>query len=87
MARVYSNTELWAFVNRAETIDQLHVAADFITKLEYLDIDTYCEMMDALAYKEREYHRAVREREIRENTDKYGVYHWTSTHHGRGRRS
>lgn len=81
----FTEQELWAFVNRAETIDQIHIADDFLAKLDYLDIDVYCEMMDALAYKEREYHRAVREREIQAHTDKYGIYHWASTYHGHGR--
>ena len=71
----FTEQELWAFVNRAETIDQIHTADAFLAKLDYLDIDVYCEMMDALAYKEREYHRAQREAERRASTDKYGIYH------------
>jgi len=51
--------ELWAFVNRADTHEKIQIAADFITKQEYLDIDVYNDMMDALAYLSRElYHRA-----------------------------
>ena len=74
----FSENELWAFVNRAETIEQIHIADDFLSKLDYLDIDTYCDMMDALAYKEREYHRLQREAEKKAHTDKYGIYHPTN---------
>jgi len=50
--------ELWAFVNRANTHEKIQIAADFITRQEYLDIDVYDDMMDALAFKSRElYHR------------------------------
>ena len=71
----FTEKELWDFVNRAESIEQIHTADNFLSKLDYLDIDVYCEMMDALAYKEREYHRARREAEKQSTTDKYGIWH------------
>lgn len=58
MKRTYTIEELWAFVNRAETHEQIRQADAFLSKLDYLDADTFDDMMDALAYKSRElYHR------------------------------
>ena len=54
----FSEKELWAFVNRADTHEKIQIADDFLSKLDYLDIDVYNDMMDALAYKSRElYHQ------------------------------
>ena len=54
----FSEKELWAFVNRADTHEKIQIASDFLTKLDYLDIDVYDNMMNALAYKSRElYHQ------------------------------
>ena len=54
----YSENELWAFVNRADTHEKVEIAADFITSLDYLDMDVYEEMMDALAFISRELYRS-----------------------------
>lgn len=54
----FSEKELWAFVNRADTHEKIQIASDFLTKLEHLDVDVYDDMMNALAYKSRElYHQ------------------------------
>ena len=57
MARQYDIRELWDCVNRAETISQIKDAEAFLGKLDYIDNDTYDEMMDALANKSRELYR------------------------------
>lgn len=56
----YTEQELWAFVNRAETHEQIQQAAAYITGLEYLNADTWGDMMDALAFKSRELYREAR---------------------------
>lgn len=56
----YTERELWAFVNCAETHEQIQQAADYITGLEYLDVDTWGGLMDALAFKSRELYREAR---------------------------
>lgn len=60
----YTNSELWAFVNRievdspTETRKRAEQAIKVLDKCDYLDIDTYNDMMDAIAYMVREsYHR------------------------------
>lgn len=64
----FSEKELWAFVNRADTHEKIQIADDFLSKLDYLDIDVYNDMMDALAYKSRElYHQG-------EDLDDYDEY-------------
>lgn len=57
----YTESELYAFISRADTHEKITVAEDFITKLDYLSIDTYDDMMNALAYLRRElYHQERR---------------------------
>lgn len=57
----YTESELYAFISRADTREKITVAEDFITKLDYLSIDTYDDMMNALAYLRRElYHQERR---------------------------
>ena len=53
----YSENELWAFINRIDSHEKVEIAADFITKQEYLDIDTYNDMMDAIAFISRDLYR------------------------------
>lgn len=57
MKRRYTAQELWGLVNRADSHEKIAVAADFLTKLDYLDVDTYDEMMVALSWKSRELYR------------------------------
>ena len=45
----YTEQELWAFVNRADTHEKIQIADKFLTKLDYLSVETYDAMMDALA--------------------------------------
>ncbi len=64
----FSEKELWAFVNRADTHEKIQIANDFLTKLDYLDVDVYDKMMNTLAYKSRElYHQG-------EDMDDYDEY-------------
>ena len=80
----FSEKELWAFVNRADTHEKIQIADDFLSKLDYLDIDVYHDMMNALAYKSRELYHQDDEDEIedydeyldsyRKNQDEYGRY-------------
>lgn len=58
--RKFTERELWAFVNRADTHERIQQAADFLTGIAYLDVDTYDDMMDALAFKSRELYREAR---------------------------
>lgn len=60
----YSTSELWEFISRIEvespavTRDRAEKAIRVLDKCGYLDIDTYHEMMDAIAFMVREsYHR------------------------------
>ena len=60
----YTSNELWAFINRievdssTETRKRAEQAIRVLDKYDYLDIDTYNDMMDAIAYIVREsYHR------------------------------
>lgn len=55
----FTETELWSFVNRANSIDKIQIASDFISKLDYLNIDVYHDMMNALAFKSRELYHHV----------------------------
>lgn len=80
----FSEKQLWEFVNRADTHEKIQIADDFLSKLDYLDIEVYNDMMDALAYKSRELYRHDDEDEIedydeymdsyRKNQDEYGRY-------------
>lgn len=78
----FSEKELWAFVNRADTHEKIQIASDFLTKLDYLDIDVYDEMMNALAYKSRELYHQDEDMDdydeyldsYRKNQDEYGRY-------------
>lgn len=53
----HSESELWAFINRADTIEKIQIAFNFIIKQEYLDDDVMDDMCDALAWMSREYYR------------------------------
>lgn len=60
----YTNNELWGFVNRievdspSETRKRAEQVIKVLDKCEYLNIDTYNDMMDTIAYMVREsYHR------------------------------
>ena len=54
----FTESELYAFISRADTHEKVETARAFISKLDYLDIDVYDDMMDALAYISRElYHQ------------------------------
>lgn len=52
--RKFTERELWAFVNRAETPEQIRRAAYYITFPGYLDLDHWAVMMDTLARKIQE---------------------------------
>ena len=43
----FTEKQLWAFVNRADTHEKIQTAISFLTKLDYLDIDVYDDMMNA----------------------------------------
>ena len=65
MAKRYTETQLWDFINRADTHEKVEIAADFITRMfdagrADIDGDTYDDMMDALAFISRELYRADR---------------------------
>lgn len=53
----YTEKQLWEFVNRADSHEKIQTAISFLTKLDYLDIDVYDDMMNALAYTSRELYR------------------------------
>ena len=60
----YSINQLWDFINRIEVDDptatraRAEQAIEVLDKCKYLDIDTYDNMMDSIAYIVREsYHR------------------------------
>lgn len=54
----YTEQELWAFVNRADTHEKVEIAVNFLTNLPGLEIDLYDELMNTLAYISRELYRA-----------------------------
>lgn len=54
----YTERELWAFVNRADTHEKVEIAVNFLTKLPGLETDLYDELMNTLAYISRELYRA-----------------------------
>ena len=58
LAKRFSEMQLWGLVNRADTHEKIEIAIDFITKQEYLSVDVFDEMMDALAFQSRELYRA-----------------------------
>ena len=79
----YTEQELWAFVNRADTHEKIQIADKFLTKLDYLSIETYDAMMDALAYKSRElYHMGEDEAEEIEEIDFDDEDDFTSSYYG-----
>ena len=56
--RTYTVEQLWAFVNRAETIDEIKTAISYLEKNYPNDGDLflYDDLMNVLAYKCREYY-------------------------------
>lgn len=63
MMKKYSANELWDFIGRIETDTpeetrrRAELAVKVLDRCDYLDIDTYNDMMDAIAYLVREsYH-------------------------------
>lgn len=52
--------DLWDFVGRADTIEKIGIAQRFIAKLEWLSIEDFDALMDALAYQSREIYAANR---------------------------
>ena len=56
----YTIKQLWDFVNRVEvddpvvTRDRAQTTIKVLDKVDYLDVDTYDAMMDAIAYIVRE---------------------------------
>lgn len=59
MKKTISISELWAFVNRADTLDEIKTAIDFIEKHVHCDNDLYNDLMMSLTYKLREAYRAA----------------------------
>lgn len=59
MMKQFTVRALWGLVNRAETLDQIETAKRVLDgQGEQLDMDTYGDMMNALAYKTREYYHS-----------------------------
>lgn len=56
----FTDQQLWAFVNRADTHAKIEIAIDFLTHLEGLSIELYDELMNTLAYLSRELYRNER---------------------------
>ena len=50
----FTSKQLWAFVNRADTLEKIQIASDFLTKLDGLSIELYNDLMIALSFKSRE---------------------------------
>ena len=59
----YTQAELMAFVNRADTHEKVATAEAFIKKLTYVSNDDYDDLMNALAYISRELYHMDRETE------------------------
>ena len=79
----YTEQELWAVVDRADTHEKIQIADKFLTKLDYLSVETYDAMMDALAYKSRElYHMGENETEEIEEIDFDDEDDFTSSYYG-----
>lgn len=57
----FTESELWAFVNRADTHEKIETAKVFLGKLPYLSIDLYDDLMNTLAYLSRELYWLERE--------------------------
>lgn len=53
----FTNQELWKFISRADTHEKVQTAEQFIAKLDYLDFDTWNDMMIALSQINRELYR------------------------------
>ena len=61
MKRNHTAADLWAFVNRANTLDEIKTAIAFLetANIKVLDnLDLYDELMNTLCYKLREEYRA-----------------------------
>lgn len=56
----YTVSDLWAFVNRADTMDQVKTAIDYLERNfpNDGDLDLYDDLMRTLTYKLRELYRA-----------------------------
>lgn len=60
----YTESELFAFVSRADTHEKIETAKAFLSKLNYISNELYDALMDALAYESRElYHQDRYKRE------------------------
>ena len=58
--RRYTESELYSFISRADTHEKVETARKLITSLDYLDTDTYDDMMMALSFISRELYRGDR---------------------------
>lgn len=57
----FTESELWAFVNRADDHDKVATAEAFLKKLTYVNNELYDDLMMALSFKSRELYRQDRE--------------------------
>lgn len=54
----YTESELYAFVSRADTHEKVETAKAFIARLDYISNDLYDGLMDSLAWISRDlYHQ------------------------------
>lgn len=54
----YAVSDLWDFVNRAETLDEIKTAIAYLEQNFRGDVDLYDDLMNSLCYKLREVYRA-----------------------------
>lgn len=67
----YSFSELHAFVERANTMDRIFIAYEYLEKLTYLSAKMYDELMSLLFSKEREIEDEMQERYYQIDRDMY----------------
>ena len=59
--RKFTESELWAFVGRADSHERVEIAIRFLSRLDYLSNELFDDLMDSLAYTSRELYHEERE--------------------------
>lgn len=59
--RKFTESELWAFVGRADSHERVEIASKFLSRLDYLSNELLDALMDSLAYTSRELYHEERE--------------------------
>ncbi len=60
MERTYSEQDLWDLICSVDSFKELHRVEDLVATADFLSLDTYDNMMNALAFISRDLYRHSR---------------------------